>query len=189
MPKRQDENCDVSKRCANGHLIEGHNALTRGDRNGRKRWRCRICFNAYKREHMRKKRAAMSEKEREEVRSYYRDYSKRPDVRERQQAYNRRPEVMERKRRYELTPERRAAKKAAQVASRRRNGVLPRAERHELQRATRPPKVEKPKIPFEIHQAWSAAKPGSMIRRLFPRPQDLKNAIWDPDTQTLRRAA
>jgi hypothetical protein len=168
--------------CPKGHKLEGKNLLTMGDRNGRKRWRCRTCANAYRKEYMRKKRAAMSAEQREKVLAYHREYHQRPEVRERLREYNQRPEVKERKRRFERTPERRAAK-LARDQRRRRLAAETRPKRVVV------PKPVKPKIPFEVHQAWSQAKPGSMIRRLFPRPQDLKKAVWDPETQTLRREA
>lgn len=157
--------------CTKGHPLTDGNVSIYTLASGRTRWCCLTCQRGWAKTH----RDNWSEERRE------------------------REKTRSRNRQKNLTPEQRAAKRAADARYRRKRGQTKMdfdrsafmsklwAER----RASRPAvvKVEKPKIPFEIHQAWSRAKPGSIIRRLFPSPKDLKNAVWDAERQTLRRAA
>ena len=167
----------------------GRNLVTMGTRGGQKRWRCRTCFNAYKREYMRAKRAAMTDEEREAERAREQAWRKRPEVQERTREYNR-----TRRPKRPLTEEQKMLKRARSARYRRKRGqvavdVYLARRRAQSEKKRLEAKPEPPKVPFEVRECWAKAAPGSMIRRLFPTTADLKNAEWDPYNQTIRRRA
>ena len=157
--------------CKQGHRLDEDTVSYRRRGNGW-RWECRECA----RRHMR-------------------------DYRERQIATLGIDEVNRRERERHKgrvrTPEQMAMKRAADERYRRRKGQQPRddwmnerRERPEWQKASirrRQAKVERPPIPSEVRAVWRDAKDGSIIKRLFPTANDLRNAEWDPVHRTIKR--